>query len=90
MYSYKNIYSELGEVAEDNARSGKMVAQQRWRFRDGGLQSVPWPDHSNCECCLPSGELESWLPGLQLMPTKVAYSWRLEKLFQRQFQITVE
>ncbi len=63
---------------------------ERWRFRDGGRQSVPWPDHSNCECCLPSGELELWLPDLELMPTKVAYSRRIEELFQRQVQVTVE
>ncbi len=63
---------------------------KRWRFRDGGWQPVPWPDHSHCECCLPSGELESWLPALELMPTTVGYSRRIEKLFQKQGQVTEE
>ncbi len=46
--------------------------------------------HSNCECCLPSGELESRLPDLELMPTKVVHSWLIEELFQMQVQVTVE
>ncbi len=63
---------------------------ERWGFRNGGWQFVPWPDHSHCECSVPSGELESGLTDLELMPTKVDHSWRIENLFKRQVQVTVE
>ncbi len=44
----------------------------------------------NCECSLPSSELESRLPDLELIPTIEVRSWRIEKIFQRQVQVTVE
>ncbi len=37
---------------------------------------------------LTSGEFESGLVDLELLPTKVVLSWRIEKLFQRQIQVT--
>ncbi len=60
---------------------------ERWRFRDGEWQSVPWPDHSNCKCSLPSGELESGLTDLKAMPMKVVYGRRMEKLFRGRFRL---
>ncbi len=48
-------------------------------LNDGGWKSVSRPDHSNCECCLPWGELEVRLPDLTLMSTKVVYSRRVAK-----------
>ncbi len=93
MYRYKQSYRGLSKIREDcrPATVEPLLERiKRWRFRDGGWQSVPWPDHSNGECCVPSGELESWLLDLELMLTKVVYSRRIEKLFQRQVQVTVE
>ncbi len=63
---------------------------KRWRFRDGGWQTVTRPNHSNCKCCLPSAELEMGLSDLELLPTNVVYSRRNEKLFQKQVQVTME
>ncbi len=69
----ENMYN-LNEFTADKGRSGKngspTVAKslhdrtQRWHFRDGGWQSVPQPDHSNCNCSLYSGELKSGLTEL--------------------------
>ncbi len=75
------MYRGLGRIRE-NGRPAVVEPLleriKRWFCRDGGWYSVKWPDHSNRKCYLPSDELESGLPDLELMPMEVVYSWLIE------------
>ncbi len=79
MYGFKYIFKGLGiirKICLPAVVQPPLERIDRWRCLDGGWKSVPRPEHSKGECYLPSGELESRLPDLELIPTKVAYSLR--------------